>query len=51
MVTYEVNVIKKEEEMEYKVNIQTKAISSDDKNKLIQELQKLPNISFIKLKS
>ncbi|MDH2882452.1 MULTISPECIES: MgtC/SapB family protein [Bacillus cereus group] len=51
MVTYEVNIIKKEEEMEYKVNIQTKAISSDDKNKLIQELQKLPNISFIKLKS
>ncbi|WP_242143375.1 MULTISPECIES: MgtC/SapB family protein [unclassified Bacillus cereus group] len=51
MLTYEVNVINKEKEREYKVNIQTKTISSDDKNKLIQELQELPNISFIKLKS
>ncbi|WP_439021942.1 MgtC/SapB family protein [Bacillus thuringiensis] len=51
ILSYEVEVLQQETEIVYKVGMQLKNISSEEKNKFIQHMQTLPEVTFIKLKS
>ncbi|MDM5428774.1 MgtC/SapB family protein [Bacillus mycoides] len=51
ILSYEVETSQQETEIVYKVGMQLKNISSEEKNAFIQHMQTLPEITFIKLKS
>ncbi|PQZ57090.1 MULTISPECIES: MgtC/SapB family protein [Bacillus] len=51
ILSYEVDVLQQEEGVFYKVGMQLKNISAEEKNTFIQHMQSLPEITFIKLKS
>ncbi|MED0902381.1 MgtC/SapB family protein [Bacillus nitratireducens] len=51
ILSYEVEALQQDTEIVYKVGIQLKNISSEEKNAFIQHMQTLPGITFIKLKS
>ncbi|KWU67559.1 MULTISPECIES: MgtC/SapB family protein [Bacillus] len=51
ILSYEVDVLQQEAGKIYKVGMQLKNISSEEKNAFIQHMQTLPEITFIKLKS
>lgn len=51
ILSYEVKALQKDTEIVYKVGIQLKNISSEEKNEFIQHMQALPEVTFIKLKS
>ncbi|MCZ6943538.1 methyltransferase [Bacillus mycoides] len=51
ILSYEVETSQQETEIIYKVGMQLKNISSEEKNAFIQHMQTLPEITFIKLKS
>jgi len=51
ILSYEVEALQQDTEIVYKVGIQLKNISSEEKNAFIQRMQTLPGITFIKLKS
>ncbi|KAA0760475.1 MgtC/SapB family protein [Bacillus sp. SH5-2] len=51
ILSYEVEVLQQETEIVFKVGMQLKNISSEEKNKFIQHMQTLPEVTFIKLKS
>ncbi|KFN04414.1 MgtC/SapB family protein [Bacillus clarus] len=51
ILSYEVEVSQQEAETIYKVRIQVKHVSSDEKNACIQHLQSLPHVTFIQIKS
>ncbi|MGG0726671.1 MgtC/SapB family protein [Bacillus paramycoides] len=51
ILSYEVDVLQKEEGVIYKVGMQLKNISAEEKNTFIQQMQSLPEVTFIKLKS
>lgn len=43
--------VQQETEIVYKVGMQLKNVSSEEKNEFIQHMQTLPGVTFIKLKS
>ncbi|MBY0037667.1 MgtC/SapB family protein [Bacillus cereus] len=49
--SYEVEASQQSTETVYKVGMQLKNISSEEKNEFIQHMQTLPEVTFIKLKS
>ncbi|MGG5794421.1 MgtC/SapB family protein [Bacillus nitratireducens] len=51
ILSYEVEALQQDTEIVYKVGIQLKNISSEEKHAFIQHMQTLPGITFIKLKS
>lgn len=51
ILSYEVEALQKGTEIAYMVGMQLKNISSEEKNELIQHMQTLPEVTFIKLKS
>ncbi|PFD41059.1 methyltransferase [Bacillus cereus] len=51
ILSYEVDVLQQEEGVIYKVGMQLKNISAEEKNAFIQHMQSLPEVTFIKLKS
>ncbi|MGE6589750.1 MgtC/SapB family protein [Bacillus mycoides] len=51
ILSYEVETSQQDTEIVYKVGMQLKNISSEEKNAFIQHMQTLPEITFIKLKS
>ncbi|PFM64169.1 methyltransferase [Bacillus cereus] len=51
ILSYEVDVLQQEEGVIYKVGMQLKNISAEEKNTFIQQMQSLPEVTFIKLKS
>ena len=51
IVSYEVEASQQGTETVYKVGMQLKNISSEEKNEFIQYMQTLPEVTFIKLKS
>ncbi|MDA1761936.1 MgtC/SapB family protein [Bacillus cereus] len=51
ILSYEVKALQQDTEIVYKVGIQLKNISSEEKNEFIQHMQALPEVTFIKLKS
>ncbi|MEM5671762.1 methyltransferase, partial [Bacillus cereus] len=51
ILSYEVETLQQGTEIVYKVGMQLKNISSEEKNKFIQHMQTLPEVTFIKLKS
>ncbi|EOO19945.1 MgtC/SapB family protein [Bacillus cereus] len=51
ILSYEVEALQQDTEIVYKVGMQLKNISSEEKNAFIQHIQALPEITFIKLKS
>ncbi|MGH1044396.1 MULTISPECIES: MgtC/SapB family protein [Bacillus] len=51
ILSYEVEALQQDTEIVYKVGMQLKNISSEEKNAFIQHMQTLPEITFIKLKS
>ncbi|PGM63284.1 methyltransferase [Bacillus cereus] len=51
ILSYEVDVLQQEEGVIYKVGMQLKNISAEEKNTFIQHMQSLPEVTFIKLKS
>ncbi|PET98383.1 methyltransferase [Bacillus cereus] len=50
ILSYEVEALQQDTEIVYKVGIQLKNISSEEKHAFIQHMQTLPGITFIKLK-
>ncbi len=50
ILSYEVEALQKDAEIVYKVGMQLKNISSEEKNAFIQHMQTLPEVTFIKLK-
>lgn len=51
ILSYEVEASQQGTETVYKVGMQLKNISSEEKNEFIQHMQTLPEVTFIKLKS
>ncbi|EKS8351730.1 MgtC/SapB family protein [Bacillus cereus] len=51
ILSYEVEASQQGTETVYKVGMQLKNISSEEKNEFIQRMQTLPEVTFIKLKS
>ncbi|MCU4859283.1 MULTISPECIES: MgtC/SapB family protein [Bacillus] len=51
ILSYEVEASQQSTETVYKVGMQLKNISSEEKNEFIQHMQTLPEVTFIKLKS
>ncbi len=51
ILSYEVEASQQGTETVYKVGMQLKNISSEEKNEFIQHMQTLPEVMFIKLKS
>ncbi|WP_144533343.1 MgtC/SapB family protein [Bacillus paranthracis] len=51
ILSYEVEASQQGIEIVYKVGMQLKNISSEEKNEFIQHMQTLPEVTFIKLKS
>ncbi|HDR4910520.1 TPA: MgtC/SapB family protein [Bacillus cereus] len=51
ILSYEVEASQQGTETVYKVGMQLKNISSEEKNEFIQHIQTLPEVTFIKLKS
>ncbi|MBJ8081620.1 MgtC/SapB family protein [Bacillus cereus group sp. N14] len=51
ILSYEVETSQQGAEIVYKVGMQLKNISSEEKNEFIQHMQTLPEVTFIKLKS
>lgn len=51
ILSYEVETSQQGTEIVYKVGMQLKNISSEEKNEFIQHMQTLPEVTFIKLKS
>ncbi|MBJ8051049.1 MgtC/SapB family protein [Bacillus cereus] len=51
ILSYEVEALQQDTGIVYKVGIQLKNISSEEKNAFIQHMQTLPEVTFIKLKS
>ncbi len=51
ILSYEVEASQQGTETVYKVRMQLKNISSEEKNAFIQHIQTLPEVTFIKLKS
>ncbi|HDR3521918.1 MgtC/SapB family protein [Bacillus pacificus] len=51
ILSYEVETSQQGTEIVYKVGMQLKNISSEEKNEFIQYMQTLPEVTFIKLKS
>ncbi|MBE7105701.1 methyltransferase [Bacillus cereus] len=51
IITYEVEALQHDTGVVYKVGMQLKNISPEEKNAFIQHMQTLPEVTFIKLKS
>ncbi|MGI8281039.1 MgtC/SapB family protein [Bacillus mycoides] len=51
ILSYEIEALQQDTEIVYKVGMQLKNISSEEKNAFIQHMQTLPEITLIKLKS
>ncbi|MGX1460413.1 putative Mg2+ transporter-C (MgtC) family protein [Bacillus thuringiensis] len=51
ILSYEVEASQQSTETVYKIGMQLKNISSEEKNEFIQHMQTLPEVTFIKLKS
>lgn len=51
ILSYEVETSQQGTEIVYKIGMQLKNISSEEKNEFIQHMQTLPEVTFIKLKS
>ncbi len=51
ILSYEVEALQQGAEIVYKIGMQLKNISSEEKNEFIQHMQTLPEVTFIKLKS
>ncbi|MBJ8103706.1 MULTISPECIES: MgtC/SapB family protein [Bacillus cereus group] len=51
IISYEVEALQQDTGVVYKVGMQLKSISPEEKNAFIQYMQTLPEITFIKLKS
>ena len=51
ILSYEVETSQQGTEIVYKVGMQLKNISSEEKNEFIQYMQTLPEVTFINLKS